>query len=289
MELRQLRYFLAVADELHFTRAAERLLIAAPSLSQQIKALERHLKVQLFERSSVGVGLTAAGSALLPLASATVVAADDLLAAAARLASGRTDVLRIGFQPFAFTHPVRELLAAFAHHEPDVDLQLKQFEWDDPSAGLLSDQVDLAIVRPPFRGADQLRLLEIERGPVLLVTRAGDPVARYDVLRVDQLADCAFLESPRVTDPIFAAYWYLRDINRGAPVVSHAATVEEWLTAVSLGRGVNLIPASFADDYRRPGLAFLPVDGLPDSAVTLAWKPTNTNDASRRLRRLAAR
>ena len=289
MELRQLRYFLEVADQLHFARAAERLLIAPPSLSQQIKTLERQLKVQLFVRSSVGVSLTDAGAALVPLARIAVAAADEVLLSAARLSTGRTGLLRVGFQPFAFTGVVRELLSAFAMREPDVEIQLKQFEWDDPSAGVLDEQVDLAIVRPPFRGSEQLRLLELHREPVLLVMPSGHELAGLGEVTLERVGGEAFLQSPRVTDPVFAAYWYLLDVRRVPATTSHATTVEEWLGEITLGRGVSLIPAGFADDYRRPGLAFVPVVGLPDSPVALAWRATSTSEPVRRLAQLAAR
>lgn len=289
MELRQLRYFLAVADELNLTRAAERLLIAPPSLSQQIKALERQLKVQLFLRSSTGVSLTEAGTALVPLAAATVAAADEVLLTAARMSAGQTGLLRVGFQPFAFTRLTRELLSAFALREPAVELQLKQYEWDDPSAGVLDDQVDIAIVRPPFRGTDQLRLLELHREPVLLVAREGHPLTRAPNVRIEQIAEHPFLQSPRVIDPVFAAYWYLGDIRRTLPVTSHATTVEEWLAEITLGRGISLIPSGFADEYQRPGLAFVPIDGITDSTIALAWKPSSTNAPAHRLAQYAAR
>jgi DNA-binding transcriptional LysR family regulator len=289
MELRQLRYFLAVAGELHFARAAERLLIAPPSLSQQIKALERQLNVQLFLRSSTGVSLTEAGTALVPLAAATVASADEVLLTAARMSAGQTGLLRVGFQPFAFTGVVRELLSAFALREPTVELQLKQFEWDDPAAGVLDDQVDIAVVRPPFRGADRLRLLELHREPVLLVMREGHALARLSSVGLEQVAAQPFLQSPRVVDPIFAAYWYLRDIRTTLPVTSHATTVEEWLAEITLGRGVSLIPAGFADEYRRSGLSFVRVDGIANSATALAWKPSSTNAPGRRLAQFAAR
>jgi DNA-binding transcriptional LysR family regulator len=147
----------------------------------------------------------------------------------------------------------------------------------------------VAIVRPPFRGAEQLSTLELQRDAILLVTRNGGELSRSPSVRLEQVAEQAFLQSPRVVDPIFAAFWYLRDLRRTPPVTSHATTVEEWLTEVSLGRGVSLIPASFADDYRRPGLAFVPVEGIADSPVVLAWKPASRNAPARRLLQLAAR
>ena len=289
MELRQLRYFVAVADELHFGRAAERLLIATPSLSQQIKALERQLKLRLFDRSSVGVALTADGAALLPLARAALAAADEVLVTARRLADGRSTVLRVGFQAFAYTQPVRDLLAAFASREAGVDLQLRQYEWDDPAAGLFTDEVDVALVRPPFRGADTLRTVELYREPLLLVVRDGHPLARRASVSAQEAAAQPFLVSPRVSDPVFGAFWYLREITTATPQPSRSTTVEEWLAEVGLGRGVNLIPAGFARDYERPGLAFVPVQGLPSSSVVLAWRPNTTLPAVQRLARLAAR
>jgi DNA-binding transcriptional LysR family regulator len=289
MELRQLRYFLAVADELHFGRAAERLLITTPSLSQQIKALERQLRLRLFDRSSTGVALTEHGAALLPVARSAVSAAEDVLATARGLVDGRSSVLRIGFQAFAWTEPVRELLAAFAMREPGVDVQLRQYEWDDPAAGLLDGEVDLALVRPPFRGAEALRTVELTREALLMVVRDGHPLARRARVTAGDVAGQPFLESPRVTDPVFAAFWYLRDIGTARPQISRATTVEEWLGEIALGRGVNLIPESFAGEYRRAGLAYVPVEGLPFSSVVLAWRAGSDHPAAQRLARFAAR
>ena len=156
MELRQLRYFVTVADEMHFARAAARLLIAAPSLSQQIKALERDLGVRLFERSSTGVSLTEAGSSLLPRARDLLMSAGELEAEARRIAEDREVVLRLGFLPFALTPTTRRLLTGFGRSEPRVTVQMRQYEWDDPSAGVLSGETDAALVRPPFTGDDRL-------------------------------------------------------------------------------------------------------------------------------------
>src|SRR3712207_3466953 len=155
MELRQLRYFVAVAEELHFARAAARLLIATPSLSQQIKALERDLSLTLFERSSTGVSLTPAGTQLLPLARSVLAAGAELTDAAQRIAADRATVLRLGFLPFALTSTTRGLLTGFGRTALDVTVRMRQYEWDDPSAGLLSGETDAALVRPPFTGQDR--------------------------------------------------------------------------------------------------------------------------------------
>jgi DNA-binding transcriptional LysR family regulator len=291
VELRHLRYFLAVAEELHFGRAAARLLIAGPSLSQQIKALEQQLHVDLFERSSAGVRLTDDGRALLPYARATVAAADELRTEAQRRVAGRSTRLRLGFQPFALTAAARELLAAFAHLHPEVELELRQYEWDDPSAGLLTKDVDIALVRTPFQHADRLRTVEVQTEAVVAVMRDGAPLSRLDSVSASQLAAEPFLETELVRDAIFAAYWYLRDLRPASAttVFGRSRTVEEWLGEIALGRGVSIIPATFAQDYARPGLAFVPVTGLAPSRIVLAWHPAPIHPAGQLLAALAAR
>jgi DNA-binding transcriptional LysR family regulator len=291
MELRQLRYFVAVAEELHFTRAAARLLIASPSLSQQIKALERDLRVTLFERSSVGVRLTPAGETLLPLARATLAAADDLETTARRVAARRSTVLRLGFLAFSLTSTTRRLVTAYGRDAPHVTVELRQYEWDDPSAGLLAGETDAAFVRLPFTEDERLATLELAEEPLLVVLAEDHPLAHRSEVRVQDLLDQPWLETAVVTDPVFAATWYLRDI-RPAPtttVPTKAATVEEWLAEVALGRGIDLVPSGLAEEYRRPGLAFRPVVDAAPSALVLAWRRDDPPRSALDLAEYAAR
>lgn len=289
MDLRQLRYFVAVAEELHFGRAAARLLITPPTLSQQVKALERGLGLRLFDRSSAGVTLTAAGRELLDPARRTLASADALEDTAHRLADGRVSALPFGFVSFSLTARARRLLTEFARAEPEVDLQLRQFEWDTPSAGLLDGSTDAALVRRPFTGMERLRHLEVGRDALVAVMAEDHPLARRPSLTARQLAETPFLETRIVQDPVFADYWYLRRWRGpGAPSVSsRAATVEEWLGEVALGRGVNLVPEGMVEEYRKQGLAFVPVTDLEASPVVLAWAPERESEAVRRFVRLA--
>lgn len=291
MDLRQLRYFVAIAEELHFARAALRLGITSPTLSQQVKCLERDLGVQLFVRSSAGVSLTAAGEQLLGPARTTLGAAGDLEASARRLARGQASTLRVGFVSFALTGPARRLLTDFGRTEPTVDLQIRQFEWDDPSAGLLDGSSDVALVRPPFTGTERLRTVEVGRDAMFAVMAEDNPLAGSSGLTARRLARLPFLEMELVQDPAFAGYWYLRRL-RGplAPLVtSRAVTVEEWLGEIALGRGVDLVPAGMVEEYRKPGLAFVAVDDLEPSTVVLAWDPRRESEPVRRFVRLAER
>jgi DNA-binding transcriptional LysR family regulator len=290
MELRQLRYFVAVAEELHFARAAARLLIAGPSLSQQIKALERSLSVTLFDRSSTGVSLTPAGERLLPLARATLGAADEVLDTAHRISEQRATVLRLGFLPFTLTTASRWLLTDFGREVPSVTVQMRQYEWDDPSAGLLSGETDAALVRPPFTGADRLEMLDLASDSLQAIVAEGHELATLDTVSSARLAREPWLEADAVTDPVFARYWYFRDLRAHGPGVrTTAGTLEEWLADIAFGRGVNVVPSSLAEEYRRPGLAFVPVSDAPPSRLVLAWRRHEPPEVATTLARVAAR
>ncbi len=290
MELRQLRYFVAVAEELHFGRAAARLLIATPSLSQQIKALERSLGVPLFRRTSTRVSLTAAGAELLPLARATLAASDDLVDAARGLAEGRATVLRLGFLPFTLTATTRRLLTEFGREAPDVTVRLRQYEWADPSAGLLSGETDAALARPPFTGVERLRLLELGTDDMLAVVAEGHRLARAEAVTRAELAREPWLETEIVTDPVFAREWYLTDLrgDDSPSVRTSAGTVEEWLAEIAFGRGINVVPAGMAEEYRRPGIAFVPVSDAPPSRLAVAWPAQDAAPAAISFARFAA-
>ena len=294
MELRLLRAYVAVAEEKHFGRAAARLFITPPSLSQQIKTLEKSLGVRLFDRDPRGVRLTRAGEALLEQARATLEQADRLEEMAAMQAGSVTaEPLVVGFLLFSLTAVSRGLLAEYGRVHPEVAIHVRQYEWDDPSAGLLSGAVDVALVRPPFRGADRLRCVELDRDPLLALVPADHPIALDGgPVRAGRLVREPFLEVTLVSDPVFAAAWYLHDLRDDqcpAPVMSRATTSEEWLAEVSLGRGVDVVPESVAQDYVRPGLAFVPIADLPPSRLVLAWDPARISEAGRRFVRYVQR
>jgi DNA-binding transcriptional LysR family regulator len=289
MELRQLRYFVAVAEELHFARAAARLLIASPSLSQQIKALERSLSTTLFERSSTGVSLTPAGHQLLPLARATLDAAAEVTATARRISEQRATVLRLGFLGFTLTPTTRRLLTEFGREVPSVTVQLRQYEWDDPSAGLLSGETDAAFVRLPLTGDDRMQTVELASEPLFAIVAEGHELAGLDSVSSARLAEEHWLEVESVTDPVFARYWYFRDLRGAAqPVRTSAGTVEEWLGEIAFGRGVNAVPSGLAEQYRRPGLAFVPISDAPPSRLVLAWLRDDASAVAETLARFAA-
>jgi DNA-binding transcriptional LysR family regulator len=144
------------------------------------------------------------------------------------------------------------------------------------------------LVRPPFIGDDRLQMLELASEPLLAIVAEGHSLADTKSVPSARLAQETWLESDVVTDPVFARYWYFRELRTSSPSVPiNAATLEEWLAEIAFGRRVNVVPAGLAEEYRRPGLAFLPVADAdaPESCLVLAWRrdnaPPSGNDPGR--------
>ncbi|TCC31921.1 LysR family transcriptional regulator [Kribbella speibonae] len=184
MELRQLRYFVTVAEELHFGRAAERLQIVQPAVSQQVARLERELGLRLLDRSSRHVRLTGDGERMLREARAVLSAADRAGEVAAELVSGRSGVLRIGIAP-GLRDRLERGLTALRTNTPNLDVQLNSGSTAEYLKALRSGELDVAFVRGEVAAAD-LRVVELWRDPlsVLLPTeyRADDGVKLLDLI-----------------------------------------------------------------------------------------------------------
>ncbi len=183
MELRQLRYFVTVAEELHFGRAAERLNIVQPAVSQQVARLERELGLQLLDRSSRHVRLTGDGERMLREARAVLSAADRAGEVAAELASGRSGVLRIGTAP-GLRDRLERGLAALRAQTPDLDLRLTSGTTAEYLTALRAGELDFAFVRGDVAAAD-LRVIELWRDPLSVLVpssyRADDGVKLVDL------------------------------------------------------------------------------------------------------------
>ena len=271
VDLRKLRYFVAVAERLHFGRAAEALHIAQPVLSRQIRALEDELKVQLLVRDKRATELTPAGQQLLADAGPLLASADALRRRVTRAARGPSS-FTIGFMPGLI---VTEAVRALASRHPQLAVGVLRTGWDDQTAVLHDGRADVSYLRLP---ADQsgLHVQALLAEPRIAVLPAGHRLAGKDTISIADLADDHLLQ-----DPGAVPEW--RDIatemrtrrRRGAPVFR---TVEEKLEHVAAGHGIVLLPLSTAVFYTRPGVAYSHVSDIPPSQVCLAW------DATRRSR-----
>ncbi|MFI1658306.1 LysR family transcriptional regulator [Streptomyces sp. NPDC020472] len=267
MELRTLRYFVAVAEELHFGRAATRLHMSQPPLSRAIKQLEADVGALLFARSPTGVTLTAVGSVLLDEARALLDHADRVrvrVSAAAGVATLTIGILGDGTDP-----GVARLAAAYRRSRPGIDIRIRDTDLTDPTCGLRAGLVDVALTRAPFDETG-LRVRALRTDPVGVVLRADDPLARRDGLRLAELGDRRWFQFPRGTDPVWQSYWNGGRPREG-PVVR---AVQECLQAVVWNGTVGLAPLG----HDLPAdLAMVPLTDMPPSRVVAVWNEGDTN------------
>lgn len=228
MELRQLRYFVAVAEELHFGRAAQRLNIAQPAVSQQLSRLERELGVRLFERSSRRVVLTSDGASLLAEARAALAAADRVAAVAGQLAAGRAGTLRLGTGPGMGERVVRGIAALRAASAPDLGVQLVDGTTAEHRAALRAGTLDIALVRGAAGGAG-LHAVELWREPLVSIAPHADADLAELLLRLPERST-----DPALFDTVLAA---CRDTGFGPRLGRPATSLEATILEIGAGAG----------------------------------------------------
>ncbi len=277
MELRHLRYFVAVAEERHFGRAAERLHIAQPPLSQQIRRLETELGVTLLHRTTRSVALAPAGEVLLAQAKEILAAVDGAVEDTRRAARGELGHLAIGFTGSATYAMLPRLAAALRRALPGVVLDLRG-ELLTPAqvASLLDGSLDLGVLRPPVR--ERALCVEVDRSdPLIAVLPEGHRLAAADAVPLEELADEPFVVYPShfrsvthdAVEETCAAHGFL---PRVALEVSETATLVSFVAA---GVGVSLVPGSVRH-MTVEGAVYRPLAG--DAAtveLALAWRRDN--------------
>ncbi|MGY0024618.1 LysR substrate-binding domain-containing protein [Streptomyces sp. cg35] len=274
---RDLRYFAAVAEELNFTRAAERLYVSQPALSKQIRMLERQLGAELFVRDRRAVRLTGVGAALLPHARGVLAAWEAAEEAVARARDAERDTLVIGMS----TSPGRGLLPALrarlAARHPAARPVLRQVNWGDPTAGLADGSADVAFVWLPLPDgeryryavvASEPRLVALPRDHPLAVRAAADPEGAVDF--ADLLGE-PFLALPPEAGSL-RDYWLALDSREGrAPLIGGVvASAEETHEAVAAGLGVVLLATGNAPLVVRDEVVAAPVRGVTPSRLAVA-------------------
>ncbi|CAN5164779.1 LysR family transcriptional regulator [soil metagenome] len=282
VHLRALRYFVTVAEELHFTRAAERLFVSQPGLSQQIRRLEQDLRLELFERSGQQTTLTMAGQALLPHVQALLQDWDQAQRAASDAAAREASVLRVGMQTSVGRGLLPAITKRFQRRRPDWRITLTQVPWDDPSCGLADGSVDVAVVWLPLpEGADlHSRVIAVEQR--VLVVAAAHPLSGRHQLRFSEIAGEAFVALPEQAGAQ-RDHWLATDHRGGtAPIIGAVAhSTDEAFEAVFNCQGVVVVAAGNAAMYQREGVVTLPLTDLPPCELALAWRTGASNPAVR--------
>ncbi|MEF2077963.1 LysR substrate-binding domain-containing protein [Pseudomonas aeruginosa] len=249
MELRHLRYFIAVAEELHFGRAAERLGISQPPLSQQIQALEEEIGARLFERTNRRVELTDAGWLFLDESRQVLALVDKAVLLARRAHLGELGELKIGFTSSApFTSTIPSSIHAFRKAYPDVHLDLQEMSSRQVLKALLEESLQVGVIRP-LALPDTVHWVELFREPLVAVLRADHPLAAgsEEGLAIAALAEEPFVFFPRsygtgLYDQVIALTRQAGFSPRIAQEASEAMTI---IGLVSAGLGVSILPASF--------------------------------------------
>jgi DNA-binding transcriptional LysR family regulator len=279
LELRHLRYFLAVAEELNFSRTAERLHVAQPALSAQIRAFETLVGCELFQRTTRKVELTPAGEQLLPDAREIVWRADEALAKLGALARGQSGALRVGFVAHAAGETSTEILRRFGDEYPAIEVELVEARTLEGSQQSVVDrETDAAFVWLPILHAElDSEAVAFERKLI-----AMDPEHRLAGKRAVNPDD--IVDEPIVTpwerySPETLAFW-LGPFRRARKEFDvYAESVDECMNFVSRGLAVYCVPESVERFYSRPDAIFRPLLGVRHAGIALVWRRDTENPA----------
>ncbi|GAA5618123.1 LysR family transcriptional regulator [Brucella anthropi] len=265
MELRHLRYFLAVAEEGNFTRAAAKLGIGQPPLSQQIRDLENEIGVALFHRVPHGAELTAAGTAFLDEAKASLAAAEKAKLAAQGAARGETGRLALGFTASsAFNPVVSGTIRKFRARWPDVRLTLTEMNSHLLMEKLVRGEVDAAFIRPGLENPKDVRMKRLADEPMLIALPSHHPLAVHPKLPISALANEAFVLFPRIVglslyDDVVEA---CRNAGFEMIVAQEAPQMPSVVNLVAADLGVSIVPAAIAQ-IKLAGVTYRPIEGEP--------------------------
>jgi DNA-binding transcriptional LysR family regulator len=273
LDLRKLRYFVAVAEELHFGRAAERLYIAQPVLSRQIRKLEQEVGAELLVRSSRNVELTPAGARVLEEARSLLSAAEAAQRRLGDITRGEA-TLTIGFFVGDDFRAARE---AFSAEHPGVAIELLRIYWHDQTEALLDGRADVAFVHLPID--DQgLEVIHVRSEPRVAVLPIDHPAADRSELSIAELADDPVIIQ-RGASPGWQSFHNVDPRPDGrhprpGPAVDN---VEEKLQHVAAGRAISFLPASVAAAVDQPGVVYVPVTDIPPIEICLAWRADSSS------------
>ncbi|GAA3743309.1 DNA-binding transcriptional LysR family regulator [Spinactinospora alkalitolerans] len=276
MEVRQLRYVVRLAETLHFGRAAQLEHIAQSAFSGHVARLERELGVRLFDRSHHRVALTPAGAAFVERAEQMLTQLADAAAEARAQAMPEQEVLRVGTFAEAAGELMPIILSLYRELRPDVRLEFTELSMVDQLEKLVSEEVDVAVVRAPFED-DRIALRPIFSEPRVAVLPRQHPLADAESMSVDDLLDEPFAAADTGAPAGWASYWTCDD-RRGEPgrVATHVRSVGEGLMAISCLGAVDTFPQTAARLFRHSGVAYVPLPDATPSTINAATRQKDT-------------
>ncbi len=275
-EMRQLRYFLAVAERRSFSRAALDLHLSQSAISEAVRKLERELGVTLLVRSSRSVSLTPAGEALVHEAHEAVARFDAALERARQAQAGTAGRLRIGFEAAGAGASAPARARCFAARFPDVRVEARRFDWGGEAAALREGECDVAFVWLP-NDTSGLRLQPVAEEPRFAGLKLGHPLAERESLAVDELNAEPIMWTRRA--PRFWVDWWAVNPRPDGSEPTWGPendNVEEMLDGVAAGAGYCIAPRSMTEFYGRPDIAWVPLRDVEPLRIALAWRAGET-------------
>ncbi|MBD3885272.1 LysR family transcriptional regulator [Phormidium tenue FACHB-886] len=283
MELRHLRYFITVAEELHFGRAADRLHMAQPPLSQQIRQLEAELGFQLFHRTKRSVQLTEAGQVFLADCQKILRQLDQAVRTGQQASRGELGQLAIGFVSSAAYSVLPPILQTFRATLPQVRLELHELTTDQQLQWMQDGRIDLGFVRPPVED-EQFRLMTIFQEPLVVALPIAHPLVNQPQVSLAALASEAFILFPRPLAPgLYDQIISLCQQAKFSPnVVQEAIQMQTIVSLVAAEIGIAIVPVSL-QNLQRTGVVYKSLlESTPQAAIALAWRTQDTSATAQR-------
>lgn len=283
IELRHLRYFMAVAEELHFGRAAERLHIAQPPLSQQIRQLETELGFQLFYRTKRSVQLTEAGLVFFNECQRLLRQLDQAIQTGRQVSRGELGQLAIGFVSSAAYNVLPAILRSFRAEVPSVSLDLHELTTDQQLTWLSEGRIDVGFVRPPIEESS-LHLMTIFHEPLVAALPETHSLARQSDISLQALAAESFILFPRLLAP--GLYDQIISLCQQAGfspnVVQQAIQMQTIISLVAAEIGIAIVPVSL-QNLQRTGVVYKPLrEPTPKAAIAVAWRKSDPSPTVQR-------
>ncbi len=280
MELRHLRYFVAVAEELHFGRAAERLGLAQPPLSQQIKALELETGVRLLDRTKRRVSLTAAGEIFLQEARRILALSDQAVLAARRAARGEIGRLVVGFVSSAVYGKVTSIFRLMRAEYPDISLLLQDLSSVEQVEAIKALRLDVGLVRPPVKIDASLAMRVIWREPLVVVLPRNHRLAGRKRIAPEELAEEDFLlvDAPGFLEQLVQLCAMAGFSPR---IVQQARSTPTIVNLIAGGMGISIVPASLRNLHRQ-GVTYRSIEApAPTIELAVMWRENDRSPALR--------
>jgi DNA-binding transcriptional LysR family regulator len=271
---RKLRYFVAVAEELHFSRAAARLYVAQQAMSKQIRELEESVGTTLLRRTTRSVSLTPAGELFLTAAREALAVLDAGVLASQQEGRRLGGTLRLGFMIGAALELTTPITSAFADRYPGVRVELREYGFSDPSSGLADGSADLALLRLPVQLKD-LHFEKLFEEPLMLMLPAGHRLASRSSVSVSEILDEP-LAIGRSADTMWRDFWTLADHrSHAATVVRETSSQTEELEVVASGVACAITVAGAARYTAHPRVRYVPISDAGGAVLGIGWREPN--------------